>query len=617
MKKSQLIAAILILFCISIYAQKTVPPLSLDTLARVGSSVITERDLIERIELMPWEGKEKPKQYDSSKIKALNSLVAERLLAIEGKHLNIGTDEISEIKIRGMEKMFVRDELFKREVKQKVTVSEDEIRNGLAKFAWQLHVAAIAVQNRSAGDSLFRMLQKNIPLAKIFTSIRPNYITAVETVQVNFGGLDTLFENAVYAIGKKKFSKPFVSNTYGWTVALIIDRGTNPVYEKMNSGDRRIRVDEVIRQKKETIAARRYFAKIMSPQKAKIDSALFFSVATALRTILTEDSSRHRSKGFYAIMTEDVDLLLTTFRSDLQRSFVELSERPLLLGEAIEATRNLRFGFPSLDENAFIRALNVHFRTVIESELMSREGYRQNLQYSKNVQHDLQSWSNYFTSRYLMWQVNDSVTVSNDELLFGVRSSIPSIGSLYEVNIQEVLCDSLTTAMKVLKEYSRGSSLSQLAKTYSKRTEWKERGGVSQFIPLNRHSDISCRAFLADTGTMVGPLKTDEGYSLFKVLGKKNNGDVNIPSTDSVIINIKNNLLGRKRARSMSIYVSDLAKNYTVDIRYEKLPSVSIQPANMFTRRMIGFGGIITATPILYPNWEWMKEYRENEKQLP
>ncbi len=617
MKKSLFIISIICFISIFLHAQKTAPPLSLDTLARVGSSVITERDLIERIELMPWEGKENPNQHDSSKIKALNSLVAERLLAIEGKQLNVGSDELTELKIRGMEKMFVRDELFKREVKQKVTISESEMRDGLVKFAWQLHIVAIAVKSLSDGDSLVKMLNKNISLTKIATTIRPTFITAVETVQVNFGGLDTLFENEVYAIGKKKFSKPFISSTYGWTVALIIDRGANPVYEKMNSGDRRIRVDETIRQRKENIVARRYFAKILSPQKAKTDSLLFFALAKKLRTIIIQDSARHVNKGLFGVMSEDVDHMLTYFHSDIQKSFVELNDRPLLFGEAIEAMRNLRLGFPLLDENSFVRALNYHLRTIIEAELMSREGYRQNLHYSESVQRDLQSWSNYWISRFLMWRVNDSVSVSNDELLEGLRSSLPRIGTAYEVNVQEVLSDSLTTAMYVWGEYSRGIPLEDLARTYSKRAEWKDRAGVSQFIPLTKYPDITLRAIIADTGTIVGPVKTNEGYSLFKVLGKRSIGGINMPTADSIPINIRNNLVEKKRNRLMSTYVASLAKNYTVEVRYKKLSQVTIQPANMYTRRMIGFGGVITATPILFPNWEWMNEYQKNEKQLP
>ena len=67
----------------------------------------------------------------------------------------------------------------------------------------------------------------------------------------------------------------------------------------------------------------------------------------------------------------------------------------------------------------------------------------------------------------------------------------------------------------------------------------------------------------------------------------------------------------------MSAYVADLAKTYSIDIRYDRLNAVKIQPANMFTRRMIGFGGIITGAPMLYPNWEWMSNYRNGNSILP
>jgi hypothetical protein len=67
----------------------------------------------------------------------------------------------------------------------------------------------------------------------------------------------------------------------------------------------------------------------------------------------------------------------------------------------------------------------------------------------------------------------------------------------------------------------------------------------------------------------------------------------------------------------MKTYVAGLAKEYGVDIRYDRLNAVTIQPANMVVRRMIGFGGIITAVPMLYPNWEWMKEYRNDPAVNP
>ena len=59
---------------------KTLPT---DTLATVGTSVITAKDFLERFELMPWPGKDRRAEHDSAKVKALRSMVAERLLAQE------------------------------------------------------------------------------------------------------------------------------------------------------------------------------------------------------------------------------------------------------------------------------------------------------------------------------------------------------------------------------------------------------------------------------------------------------------------------------------------------------------------------------------------------------
>jgi len=405
-------------------AQKVVPALSTNVLARVGGSVITAKDLIERIELMPWPEKEQPDRHDSAKVKALNSLIAERLLAIEGKQQRVGSDEGARAKVQGMEKLFVRDELYKREVRQKITVSEEEIRDGLAKFAWQLHVTAIALTDESAADSLHRMLRRNPSQAAALKAFPARFVTAVETVQVNFGGLDTAFENNAYAIGRKKFSKPFQCPTYGWTIAMLQDRGTNPVAEKMSAGDRRYRVDEMLRNAKEAPIGRRFIASVLVSQKATVDSVAFERLADVLYEMISKDPERHYTKGVYGLTPEDFDASAAALASDLRREFVQMNDRPMTLGEGLESLRHLRLGFPSLEAKKFKGSLNGHVRFVVETELLAREGYRRNLQHAENVKRDVDIWSNYWSSRYLKWNIDDSVRVSQEELLEAVKRNM-------------------------------------------------------------------------------------------------------------------------------------------------------------------------------------------------
>lgn len=62
-------------------------------LARVGPHTITEQDFLERIDLVPWPGKDNPGLQDSAKITALSSLVAEKLLSLQAVSQGIASAE--------------------------------------------------------------------------------------------------------------------------------------------------------------------------------------------------------------------------------------------------------------------------------------------------------------------------------------------------------------------------------------------------------------------------------------------------------------------------------------------------------------------------------------------
>jgi hypothetical protein len=38
---------------------------------------------------------------------------------------------------------------------------------------------------------------------------------------------------------------------------------------------------------------------------------------------------------------------------------------------------------------------------------------------------------------------------------------------------------------------------------------------------------------------------------------------------------------------------------------------------SMFTRRYIGFGGMMNAAPLLEPEWGWVEQYRRSRNQVP
>jgi len=120
-----------------------------DTLAEVGSSVLTARDFLERFELMPFLGKDQATRHDSAKVQALRALVAEQLLSQEAAVRGVNRDSISLRRRNGLERMMVRDELYKREVVAKVTVNDRELSAGMRRYPLELKLLFFASRSGS------------------------------------------------------------------------------------------------------------------------------------------------------------------------------------------------------------------------------------------------------------------------------------------------------------------------------------------------------------------------------------------------------------------------------------------------------------------------------------
>ncbi len=305
-------------------ASQTDRGLPTDTLAEIGTKVITGRDLIERIELMPWHGKDKPSQHDSAKVKALQSMVAEQLLALDASAQGIGTDSTTMRYRKNVEHLLVRDELFKREVKAKVTVSDEEIRKGLRRYARQLRLLQFGVRSEKEGKELGRALRAGISPDSVVYRFSKSFFTRLDSLTVNFGGLDERLEDAVYALdSKNRVSVPVRSQFFGWVVLYLVNHETNPDYAKNALQERVHVVERDIRQRKEKREGSRYQATVLAPTKASAKPDMFELIARTSLGMLVADSARYKQNGSYSL-TSIVDRLADTLSPYLDQEFVEI-----------------------------------------------------------------------------------------------------------------------------------------------------------------------------------------------------------------------------------------------------------------------------------------------------
>jgi hypothetical protein len=590
--------------------RKTLPR---DTLARVGPEVITSVDLLKRIELMPFPRKDKPSQKDSAKVRALLGLIAEKVLANEAKRKSLSEDKISRLMRRELENLFIRDELFKREVEANAKPTAEEVIAGIHRFKWKLKVIAFLVRSEAEGNALVKRLRAN-KTKNILQGLPRDLLTEADTINIRFAGPDSSYENAAYSIGNSRVSKPFYSHNLGWSVLYLLDKVTNPESAKMTLDERSRKVEKTLKERHEQDIGERYSLAVLSSKNAVADSNIFNILADSIIALRREIEIKYYQRdGGYMVTSEMVDVLIDRLKPYLDTTFITITGGNMTLGELLEMFRYENFISKSLEGFSFKMELNEEVKHLVGNELLAREGRRQFLQNSALVQHDLELWTGYWAARQLYYDVRDSVKVTSEDIIEHLLKTKGIFGRYYEVDVREILTSTLEDATGIINQLQGGKNLAEMVPQYSIRAEWVKNGGESGYFVVLQHPEIGFRALLADTETLVGPVKLEEGYSLFTVLDKRRTKD-SIVGFDTLCQNIRERLMTEKRKQTINRFIAKLAREQQVSINYEKLKLVKPSLIPMFTQRFMGFGGMMNAVPFLMQQWDWIKEYEQSMK---
>jgi hypothetical protein len=73
----------------------------------------------------------------------------------------------------------------------------------------------------------------------------------------------------------------------------------------------------------------------------------------------------------------------------------------------------------------------------------------------------------------------------------------------------------------------------------------------------------------------------------------------------------------RRESDLLNDYIGRLAGEHRVNIDFPRLRQITFNPANIVTRRLIGFGGTLPAVPPLPHLWEWFTVWDRNQRIQP
>jgi len=604
MKSIILIIIITLIFPFLICSQNN---LGKGVVAKVGNNVITGEEFTERYELTPQFRKQNLKMKNSLKLEFLYSLIAEKLWADESEVEGLGNTNTIKFANEQIEKMYVRDELFNREIKNKIKISDIEMIRGMARSNIKLEVNYLFSDDKEEIFNLYKLLNEGVPFDTILSE-SPERDEQKAAKDIVFGQMEENTEDSLYSLKLNGYTSPILTPD-GWYIFRLTNRIESLMGNQSDIESANNTVRKTLEARKMGVLVNEYYRKFFNGLKVDADKILFRSLYFKLSEVLDYKLKNFQFKNNQLLSFEPDDVLQIEkeFGADsLKQIFIKFDKDPMTLGEFI---RILAFDIFQIkqDELPKLRSvLNKKVRETIERELLAREGYRQQLNYVPSVQHEVKMWRENYLSQILQNKFLDSVTVTRDEVLHEYQQMEKKENYPKEVNIVEILTDSIETCQKVMREIESGEDIHKVAMKYTKREWTRKNNGEFGYFPVTMFGDIGKIAGKLQVGELYGPLKLKEGYSVFKLLGTRDSMSVPPTSFDQLKEQLERDLSFKKLKVKMTNYTVSLAEKFGVGIDMDYLQSIDVTDVNMFGVRLMGFGGKTVAVPIIAPNTDWV-----------
>lgn len=163
--------------------------------------------------------------------------------------------------------------------------------------------------------------------------------------------------------------------------------------------------------------------------------------------------------------------------------------------------------------------------------------------------------------------VEPRITVTDDEISTYFEDNKDTFAQAEQVEASHILVEDEKTAKKVAKELAAGGDFAKLAAEYSTDTETADNGGsLGYFGKGDMVVEFEDVAFNLDKNKVSDPVKTEYGYHIIKVTGKKEAKKANLEDSKEVI---KETLLSERLQEEYPVWLAEVKKDHDITNKLE------------------------------------------------
>ncbi|MFZ5947461.1 MAG: peptidylprolyl isomerase [Stygiobacter sp.] len=597
--------AFLFLFSISIIAQE-------DYVAKANGIEISKEEFKKRFEFSPHPRIDNNFDSTLTKLDFLKTLIAEKLLAKDAIEKQLDKTEEFQSAYKHIRNMYLRDALYQKEVKEKVAVPDSEYAKNKSKILKTINAKFIFSNDEKEIYDIYNSLKSGASFDSILAT-RPENNEQKNSDEITFGKLNEKIENDVFNLAVGEFSKPlelkegwYIFKVYSFTKKSILDENDLK------------KIERIVTERWENKVYENFYKRFFKNTTINADKVLFNKLYELIKNYINENQKKFIKKfGKYTLFEPELSKIEKGFSDkELKSVFIKFSNEPITLKDFLINLKIDGFEFLKIDDKHIHSRLNSTVFLFIQNELLAREALKRGYDKLPDVAFDLKLWKENFLASLNMKNVFKNTEISDNEAFEFFSKNNKIITQPEEIKIAEILTNDLDVVKIIFDELEKGKDFKELAIKYSMRDSLKQKGYEFDFKIPNSESEIFKAAVNLKVGQVFGPIKTDEGYSIIKLLDRKTGKQEKYESFEEAKNDIKNILRTEKMYKNLENITAKLAVDNKLELNESALKSIKVNSINMIVFKRFGFGGQYIAVPYQPDFSSWFKKYEQLKKAL-
>lgn len=519
-------------------------------LASIGSHQITLSEFSDRYTDYLISAGVQDKYYIREAI--LNNMTNEVILYYYDDNKSIFNDVEYNNEMEWVRKQAILAFLKDQEVFAKITVTEAELRDAFVKVNENISARHLFAATEDEANNLYNLLQMGFD----FNTLAKQVFT--DSVLQNNGGylgyftwgdMDPEFEDAAFKLKIGEISKP-VKTARGYSIIKLEDRQPHPLLTEYEFQTKKNKLEQTLRLRKRNPFERSYLNQIYDKSKVIFNEQALEELWKNLSAISTVESINKNNNDKNCVEYDGKKYLSSLIEQ-------KISEIPSYHRIKITSRESLK---------AVIEGLIIQERLYDEA---LKKGYDTVSVVKKTIK-KLQD--NTFL-KFKLSNILDAAIVSDSELIDYYKNNIHYFTLPEEINLQEIIVDRKDLSDSLLVLIKSGKDFGELAREFSLRDWSAKHNGEIGFSPIDKFGNLKETFTNSNVGELIGPVRIENYYGLFKILGKKDPKPIEFSIIKK---SVRDAFIFEQRTKLRDEYINKIRNGLEIKIDYKLLASFNI-----------------------------------------